>query len=173
MSARPVLEARGVAKTYQVSAGFMRSRRPLRAVDGVDLVIREGEVVALVGESGCGKTTLAKMLMGLTRPTSGTIVLDGTEIGELGRVAVASRVQPVFQDPYSSLNPRKPIRAIIKLPLVVQRDPDPASWDRRVDEMMELVGLPSRVARSYPEPTVRRPAPARRHRPRPHQPPAS
>ncbi|WP_420391750.1 ABC transporter ATP-binding protein [Acuticoccus sp.] len=150
MSARPVLEARGVAKTYQVSAGFMRSRRPLRAVDGVDLVIREGEVVALVGESGCGKTTLAKMLMGLTRPTSGTIVLDGTEIGELGRVAVASRVQPVFQDPYSSLNPRKPIRAIIKLPLVVQRDPDPASWDRRVDEMMELVGLPSRVARSYP-----------------------
>jgi len=141
-----VLEARDVRKSFSVPAGFMKPRRTLHAVDGVDLRVGEGEVFALVGESGCGKTTLAKMLMGLMAPTAGEILLDGAPIAGLGRIEIAGRVQPVFQDPYSSLNPRKTVRSIVRLPLVVRRDPEPSTWDRRVEEMLELVGLPRRLA---------------------------
>ena len=145
-----VLEAKGVTKTFQISAGLMKPKRPLHAVNGVDLNVKRGEVVALVGESGCGKTTLAKMLMGLLPPTSGTIALEGQPISGQDRMAVARAVQPIFQDPYSSLNPRKTIGSIIMLPLKVQGDPDPSTWEKRAHEIMELVGLPRRVFNAYP-----------------------
>ncbi len=145
-----VLEARDVRRTFMVSAGFMRGKRPLHAVNGVDLAVGRGEVLALVGESGCGKTTLAKMLLGLLPPTSGTLEIDGNPIGSMDRLTVAKTVQPIFQDPYSSLNPRKSIGSIITLPLRVQGDPNPDTWRRRAEEMMELVGLPRRVFDNFP-----------------------
>ena len=145
-----MLEARDVSRTFHVSRGFMRGKRPLRAVNGVSLSIAAGEVVALVGESGCGKTTLARMLLGLLPPSAGEIRIDGRPIGALPRHEVARLVQPVFQDPYSSLNPRKSIGSIITLPLRVQRDPEPATWRKRVEEVMELVGLSRRLYDNFP-----------------------
>jgi peptide/nickel transport system ATP-binding protein len=145
-----VLEARDVVRTFYVSTGFMKPKIALHAVNGVNLAIERGEVVALVGESGCGKTTLAKMLLGLLQPTSGSILLGGKDISTLDRLSVARMVQPIFQDPYSSLNPRKSIGSIITLPLKVQGDPNPGTWRRRAEEMMELVGLPARVFNNYP-----------------------
>ena len=145
-----IIEARDARRTFMLSGGFMRQKRALHAVNGVDLVIERGEVMALVGESGCGKTTLAKMMMGLLAPSGGTILLDGRPITEIDRVTVARTVQPIFQDPYSSLNPRKTIGSIIMLPLRVQGDPDPSSWRRRTEEIMELVGLSRRLFNSYP-----------------------
>jgi peptide/nickel transport system ATP-binding protein len=145
-----VLEARDVVRTFHVSTGFMKPKIALHAVNGVNLAIERGEVVALVGESGCGKTTLAKMLLGLLQPTSGSILLGGKDISTLDRLSVARMVQPIFQDPYSSLNPRKSIGSIITLPLKVQGDPNPGTWRRRAEEMMELVGLPARVFNNYP-----------------------
>jgi len=145
-----IIEARDVSCTFMISGGFMKAKRALHAVRGIDLTIERGEVMALVGESGCGKTTLARMMMGLMAPTSGTIMLENRPITETDRISVARTVQPIFQDPYSSLNPRKTIGRIITLPLKVQGDPNPETWRKRGEEMMELVGLPRRLFNSYP-----------------------
>jgi peptide/nickel transport system ATP-binding protein len=146
----PIVEARGVVRTFAVSRGLFRRARTLRAVDGVDLSIRPGEVVALVGESGSGKTTLARMLLGLLPPSSGEIRIGGQPSAALSRRQIATLVQPVFQDPYSSLNPRKSIGSIIALPLRAQQDEQPATWRRRVEEMMERVGLARRLYDNFP-----------------------
>ena len=146
----PLLEARSVSRTFQVSAGLLRAKRTLPAVEGVSLAVRPGEVVALVGESGCGKTTLARMLLGLLPPSAGEIRIDGRPTAALARREIARLVQPVFQDPYSSLNPRKSIGSIIALPLRVQGDPKPETWRARVEEMMERVGLARRLYDNYP-----------------------
>jgi len=145
-----VLEARGVRRSFRLSAGLFRGRRRLDAVNGVDLAIERGEVLGLVGESGCGKTTLARMLLGLLPASAGELLLDGRPVGAMTRLEVARKVQPVFQDPYASLNPRKAIGEIIALPLRVQGRLGAAERRRRVAGIMELVGLPTRLARSFP-----------------------
>jgi peptide/nickel transport system ATP-binding protein len=146
----PLLEARNVTRTFQVSAGLFRAKRTLTAVESVSLTVQPGEVVALVGESGCGKTTLARMLLGLLAPSAGEMRIAGRPAHALARHQIARLVQPVFQDPYSSLNPRKPVGAIITLPLRVQRDPKPETWRARVEDMMERVGLARRLYDNYP-----------------------
>ena len=149
-SSAAMLEASDVTRTFMVSQGFMRGKRPLHAVNGISMTVREGEVVALVGESGCGKTTLARILLGLLPPSSGSIRVGGQPITGLARHEVAKLVQPVFQDPYSSLNPRKSIGSIIALPLKVQGGVDARAMRRRVEEMMELVGLARGLYDNYP-----------------------
>jgi peptide/nickel transport system ATP-binding protein len=148
--AAPIVEARGVVRAFRVSAGLLKPSRILRAVDGVNLSIRPGEVVALVGESGCGKTTLARMLLGLLSPTSGEIRIGGQASARQSRREIATLVQPVFQDPYSSLNPRKSVGSIIALPLRAQRNREPGKWRARVEDMMERVGLARRLYDNYP-----------------------
>lgn len=145
----PMLEARDVGRMFQVSAGVFKARRRLSAVEGVSLMVRAGEVVGLVGESGCGKTTLARMLLGLLPPSRGEIRIAGQPAAALSRREVARLVQPVFQDPYSSLNPRKSIGSIIGLPLRVQGGGG-GGERRRVEEMMERVGLSRALYDNYP-----------------------
>jgi peptide/nickel transport system ATP-binding protein len=146
----PLLETRDLECRFWISSGLLKGKRPLHAVRGVSLSIARGEVLGLVGESGCGKSTLARMLLGLQPQTAGTILFDGVPLERLGRETLARRVQAVFQDPYSSLNPRKSVGSIIGLPLRVHRVGDPPERRRVVEQMMDFVGLPRRFYASYP-----------------------
>ncbi|MBL8672214.1 MAG: ATP-binding cassette domain-containing protein [Alphaproteobacteria bacterium] len=151
VTAAPLLELRDVRCDFSVERGFLRARRTLRAVDGVSLALRPGETLGIVGESGCGKSTVANLMLGLIRPSAGAVLLSGTPIDRMDRRAVAQRVQPVFQDPYASLNPRKTVRAIVGLPLSVHgAAADPGDAARRVSAMLDMVGLPRHLADSYP-----------------------
>jgi peptide/nickel transport system ATP-binding protein len=145
-----VLELRDLTRVFRLGKRFLREGKPLRAVDGVSLSIRRGEALAIVGESGCGKTTLSRLMLGLQTPTSGDILVSGEALTSIGRKAFSRRVQPVFQDPYSSLNPRKTIGEIIADPLHIHGVGDKAGRLRVAEETMERVGLAHRLVHSYP-----------------------
>jgi peptide/nickel transport system ATP-binding protein len=145
-----LIELHDVRRDFTLGGGILRKARVLHAVNGISLAVNRGEVVAIVGESGCGKTTLARMVLGLLAPSAGGILLEGKPLGGQDQHAIARRIQPVFQDPYASLNPRKSIRSIISLPLLVHEIGDAASRSRAVEDMVDLVGLPRRVLDSYP-----------------------
>lgn len=145
-----VLEATGVHRTYKVSRGLLAHHATLSAVSGVSLKIERGTVLGLVGESGCGKSTLARLLLGLEQPTAGQISIDGQPIAAMGRLERARKVQIIFQDPNSSLNPRKTVRSIVTLPLRVHDIGDRREREQRAEGMLDLVGLPRRVLTSLP-----------------------
>ena len=147
----PLVQARALSQTYRISGGMFGPRRELRAVDRVSLSVGKGEIVAIVGESGCGKSTLAMMLLGLLPPTSGDILISGKPITSLGRTDLPRQMQPVFQDPYASLNPRRSVSAIVEEPLVIHRMGSAAERRRRVLDMLDAVGLPARLATAYPK----------------------
>jgi len=151
-----VLEARQLTKHFPLARGTILSRRfgTVKAVDGVDFVLRRGETLGLVGESGCGKTTTARLVLSLERPTAGGVYFHGHDIHVLGRHARGSyrrAVQAVFQDPFSSLNPRLTIRTTVSEPLT-QTEPDltRAEVAERVAASLTRVGLRPRIADDYP-----------------------
>ena len=145
-----LIAARNLSRTFDVSAGLFQPKRTLHALNDVSLDVVKGEVLAIVGESGCGKSTLARILLGLLPPTAGTIRFDGADVATLDRKAMARRVQPVFQDPYSSLNPRRTIASIVSFPLDVHAIGTPDDRRKAALAMLDRVGLPSRFADRYP-----------------------
>jgi peptide/nickel transport system ATP-binding protein len=144
------LELREATRTFSVGAGLFQRRKTLRAVNGVTLGVRKGEVLGIVGESGCGKSTIARMLLGLLEPSSGEIFFDGQPLYSMERLARARRILPVFQDPYSSLNPRKTIAEIISLPLRVHNVGNDEERQRWLTEIMKRVGLAPEYLPHYP-----------------------
>jgi peptide/nickel transport system ATP-binding protein len=146
----PVLECEDISRRYRIKSGLFRAPELIHAVNSVSLSVLRGEVLAIVGESGCGKTTLAKMLLGLLKPSSGTIRFSGMPINETPRALIARQVQPVFQDPYSSLNPRKTLGQIIGLPLLVHQIGKPSDRPKKISEIMDVVGLPPHLIHAYP-----------------------
>ncbi len=156
----PLLTVSGLKKTFDLSQPFLNrllsggGRRFVHAVDGVDFTIPRGTTLSLVGESGCGKSTVAKLLMGLSRPTAGSIRFDGHELA--GTVAgeppaVRRQMQMIFQDPYASLNPRWRVARIIAEPMKsFGTHPDPAARRREVDRLLEFVGLSAADGEKFP-----------------------
>lgn len=145
-----VLEARDLDRTYSVSRGLLARPATLSAVSGVNLSVERGGVLGLVGESGCGKSTLARLLLGLETPTGGEVLIGGQPVSSMARLERARKVQIIFQDPNSSLNPRKTVLSIVTLPLRVHRIGDRRERDARAAQMLEFVGLPQRVLTSLP-----------------------
>ncbi len=135
---------------YSVSKGMFASKASLQALRGISLQVRRGEVLGIVGESGSGKSTLARIVLGLEQATAGEVRLQGQPVLQMGRVQRARAVQPIFQDPYSSLNPRRTLAATIRLPLDIHGIGTPDERDARVRELMALCGLPPRLAQSLP-----------------------
>ena len=149
MRTRPLFSLSRVSKTYSVKQGLFGGRLPLHALSNVSFHIDEGEAVGLVGESGCGKSTLAKILLGLLKPSEGDVMISGQDLQNVTPSQRARLVQPVFQDPYSSLNPRKTVARIVGLPLELAGE-SPAKRHQRVVEILDHVGLPSHAANAYP-----------------------
>ena len=149
----PLLRVVNLEKKFPIQRGmFKRTVGQIHAVDGISFEIAAGETLGLVGESGCGKSTTARLILRLLDPTSGEIFFDGKEIHAMTRDeirAVRKDMQIVFQDPYASLNPRMTVRQIVAEPLIVhgmaKDDSDP-----RVDEMIELCGLSREFGNRYP-----------------------
>ncbi len=149
-----MLEVRNLTKHFPLRAGlFSRSRRFVRAVDGVSFHLGRGEILGLVGESGCGKTTVGRLVLGLLKPTAGRILFEGTDLASLDREALRRRrreMQIVFQDPYSSLNPRMTAGEIIGEPLTIHGVARGREKRERVDALLKTVGMDPRDARKYP-----------------------
>lgn len=145
-----VISVRGLRVYFPVARGFARSRRAaVRAVDGLDLDIRRGRTVGVVGESGCGKTTLGRALVALVRPTAGTIEINGRPIDHRsGRHR--RTVQMIFQDPFSAMNPGMRVESVIAEPLRIHRIAGPDRIRDRVAELLALVGLPADAGWRYP-----------------------
>jgi oligopeptide transport system ATP-binding protein len=151
----PVIELTRVEKHFPVGAGMLLARHLawVKAVDGVSFAVGAGETLGLIGESGCGKTTTSKLILLQLAPTAGTIAFDGVDIASLsGATLMAYRraVQVVFQDPYSSLNPRMRVGDIIAEPLEIHAQMTKPARQARVAEVLELVGLQPETARLFP-----------------------
>jgi peptide/nickel transport system ATP-binding protein/oligopeptide transport system ATP-binding protein len=150
----PLLQVHGLEKLFLVRTGFGRGGlRRVRAVDGIDFALARRQTLSLVGESGCGKSTTASLVLRLLEPTNGRIIFDGQDITHLSRGQmrpVRRRLQIVFQDPYLSLNPRMTARRLIEEPLETYRIGDRASRRLRVNELIQHVGLDPRQGNRYP-----------------------
>jgi peptide/nickel transport system ATP-binding protein len=135
------IELRSVRREFRVKSAMFAPERHVIAVDDVSFSVPAGSVLGIVGESGCGKSTLARLILGLLAPTSGSALVDGKHLFDLDRKARARLIQPVFQDPFSSLNPRQTVRDIVSLPLLAQGTFSTAEIERRVAQILERVGL--------------------------------
>ncbi|HEX5526547.1 MAG TPA: ATP-binding cassette domain-containing protein [Solirubrobacterales bacterium] len=155
MSGEPLLEVSDLVKHFPIKRGILIDREvdQVRAVDGISFTVNRGETLGLVGESGSGKSTACRAVLQLIKPTSGSVKFEGREIAGLGRRAMRPlrrEMQMIFQDPYASLNPRKRVGQIVGDPLKRQGVASGSDLRRRVQELLERVGLSSEHFNRYP-----------------------
>lgn len=151
---QPLLEVKELVKHYPIRGGIIpHSVGTIHAVDGVDFQIFEGETLGLVGESGCGKSTIGKQISGLEIPTSGQVLYRGMDIHQLSSSEmkkIRTEIQMVFQDPYSSLNPKKSIKDILATPMLYHEVCSKEKVTKEIEKLLEMVGLPKNSKDKYP-----------------------
>ncbi|MGH1464814.1 MAG: oligopeptide/dipeptide ABC transporter ATP-binding protein [Cognatishimia sp.] len=143
----PLIELRNIRKTFQVRRGMFKPSQQLVAVNNLSLCLDKGQTLGLVGESGCGKSTAINMMLGLMAPDSGEVLIDGRNISQMPMQDRVRMIQPVFQDPYSSLNPVRKIRDLVSQPLRLHGG---ENIDAKTTDMLDRVGFPNRLADAYP-----------------------
>ena len=150
----PLIQVKDLKKYYPVKTGIIPHVTDyVKAVDGVSFSIYEGEILGLVGESGCGKTTIGKLLTGLEKPTEGAILYRGMDVLDWTakeQKKYRTKIQMIFQDPYSSLNPRKHIYEILAAPMLYHGISDKQTVEKDVRELLEMVGMPQSALGRYP-----------------------
>lgn len=150
----PLLEVQNLKKYFPINRGFLgRTQRILKAVDDLSFSIAYGETLGLVGESGCGKTTVGRTIIRLYEPTDGKIIIDGEDISSLPEsqlLPYRRKMQMIFQDPYSSLNPRMTVTEIIREPLEIHKIAQGKEAQDRIDELLSMVGLNKEHANRFP-----------------------
>lgn len=144
------IEVRNLRCEFHLGHGLLSTKKRVIAVDNVTFSVPAGSSLGVVGESGCGKSTLARLILGLQEPTAGTVLIDGRRLLDLDRRARARLIQPVFQDPFASLNPRRRIKEIVALPMEAQGTFSRGEIDRRVASMLERVGLSAGMGERRP-----------------------
>jgi len=153
-SDKTLLQVEGMKTYFPFRRGiFNRETAYIKAVDGIDLTLTYGETLGLVGESGCGKSTAGRSILQIIRPTSGSVKFENAELTALNRRALIpyrQKMQIIFQDPYASLNPRHKIRHIIRAPLDIHKLDLPHERQKKVAELLEVVGLRPDQANNYP-----------------------
>lgn len=150
-TAAPALAVEGLDVHYRTRRRLLQPAPPaLHAVQDVSFLLERGRALGVVGESGCGKSTLAKAIIGLVEPSAGSVRLDGRETKDIDRLEFARSLQFVFQDPYSSLNPRRTVRETLEAPLRHLLGLDGTARERRISELLDLVGLRPEFASRYP-----------------------
>lgn len=150
----PLLSLEDLKKYYPVKEGIIeKTTANIKAVDGVSSNIYKGETMGLVGESGCGKTTMGRVIVGLEKPTEGKVFYKGREISNNKKISIGedrTKIQMIFQDPLSSLNPRKKIYDILYTPLHIHNIVEKNEIDNEIVRLLDIVGLPANVANRYP-----------------------
>src|SRR5215510_1130926 len=147
-----LMSLQGLEVHYRTGGELFRESKLVRAVDGVSVEIRKGETLGLVGESGCGKSTLGKAILRLTEPTGGKVLYNGSDLATLPKSAMRERrkdLQMIFQDPYASLNPRMTVGNIIGEPIRTFGLATGSSVGKKVQDLMETVGLSRRFVKRY------------------------
>ena len=154
MDMPPILEVKNLKQYFVAGSGlFSTATKTVKAVDDVSFSIQRGETLGLVGESGCGKTTLGRTILNLQKPTSGEVIFEGQDLAKVSEKemrALRKHLQIVFQDPYGSLNGRMAVGSLIREPLEVHNMLDPAQRDEKVKALLEAVGLRGYYANRYP-----------------------
>jgi oligopeptide/dipeptide ABC transporter ATP-binding protein len=152
--ANHLVEVRNLKKYFPIRGGILqRTIGHVKAVDDVSFYIQHGETLGIVGESGCGKSTTGRMIIRLLEPTEGQVLFEGTDLVSLPNSKMRDmrqHIQMVFQDPFASLNPKMTIESILSEPLIVNKKASKAEALKKVDELLEVVGLPAAAKKRYP-----------------------